>query len=331
MRVQQLRQPAPASSGPLATQDLAAPSPEPGEVLIEVATCGVCRTDLQLVEGDLEAHRLPITPGHQAVGTIREVGEGVEPSRIGERVGVAWLASACGACKFCAEGRENLCMYAAFTGWDRDGGYAECMLARSDCTHRLPPEFDEVEAAPLLCGGAIGLRSLRVAEVAAGSRLGLFGFGASATCVIQIANHWGCEVFVCTRSSQEQQRARTLGAAWAGGYEDEVPVELDAAITFAPVGSVMVDALSKLDRGGVVAVNAIHLDRVPEFGYELLWHERQIRSVANVTRRDVADLIDLAVEIPIKTSTEVFPLADANTALERLADGSIAGAAVLSI
>jgi len=311
--------------------DAADPEPAPGEVLVRVVACAVCRTDLQLCEGDLPARRLPITPGHQVVGTVAAVGTGVSGLAVGQRVGIAWIAATCGHCRFCTSGRENLCDAAQFTGWDRDGGFAELVTARADFVYRLPDEFDSIDAAPLLCGGAIGLRSLRVSGVERGGRLGLYGFGASATCVIQIARHWGCDVYVCTRSPRERQRAEALGAAWTGGYGDRPPVLLDAAITFAPAGSVVIDALAALDKGGVVAVNAIHLDRVPEFCYDLLWGERQIRSVANVTRADVGDLIDLAATIPIRTDVERFPLADANGALQRLAAGEIAGAAVLDV
>jgi propanol-preferring alcohol dehydrogenase len=290
----------------------------------------VCRTDLQLVAGDLAARRLPIVPGHQAIGRVRAVGAGVDGAVLGQRVGVAWIAGTDGTCRHCRAGRENLCEQATFTGWDRDGGFATELGARAEFVHPLPDGFADLDAAPLLCGGVIGYRSLRVAEVQPGSRLGLFGFGASATCVIQVATHWGCEVHVCTRSPAEQARARSLGAAWAGGYDTPPPSPLDAAITFAPSGDVVVAALRSVDRGGIVAVNAIHLDRVPTFPYELLWWERQLRSVANVTRDDVAEFLALAAEIPVRTHTEVFPLAAGNEALQRLLAGEIGGAAVLT-
>lgn len=313
------------------------PVPGPRDVLIDVTACAVCRTDLQIAEGDLRARRLPIVPGHQIVGRVAGHGVEVDPAAhpLGSRVGVAWIASTCGSCRFCRSGRENLCEHATFTGWDRDGGYAEQVVARADFTYPLPPGFDDVAAAPLLCGGTIGYRALRVTGLdladAAGARLGLYGFGASATCVIQLAVHAGIEVHVATRSVEEQERALALGATWAGGYAEPPPVPLDAAITFAPSGDVVVAALSALDRGGAVVVNAIHLDRMPEFDYEKLWWERAIRSVANVTRRDVVELLDLAARIPIVTRAERYPLADANAALRDLAAGSVRGAAVLDV
>lgn len=323
-----------STTGPLRARPQPELEPGAGEVLLEVSACAVCRTDLQLCEGDLAARRLPVVPGHQVVGRVASLGPGVVDAsdvREGDRVGVAWIAGTCGACAACRTGRENLCERATFTGWDRDGGFAPRMTARHDFVYRLPDGTSDVAAAPLLCGGVIGFRSLRVAGVSGGERLGLYGFGASATCVIQVARHWGCEVFVCTRSPGEQARALQLGAAWAGGYDERPPVELDAAITFAPSGDVVVAALGALARGGVVAVNAIHLDRIPEFPYELLWWERQLRSVANVTRADVADLLALAVEIPIATQVEVLGLEEANEALRRLAAGEVHGAAVLEV
>ena len=305
------------------------PAVSPDDVLIDVIVCAVCRTDLQLCEGDLPAQGLPIVPGHQVVGTVAEVGESVSGVDVGERVGVAWIASTCGTCRFCASGRENLCDDALFTGWHRSGGFAERMVARADFVHRLPSRFDSVTAAPLLCGGSIGLRALRVSGIEPGGRLGLYGFGASATCAIQIAVAWGCEVFVSTRSEAQQRRSLELGATWAGGYDQAPPVPLDAAVTFAPVGSVVVAALKALDKGGVVAVNAIHLDHIPEFDYDLLWWERQVRSVANVTRGDVAELIRLAADIPITTTVQEYSLDDANVALADLSSGDVTGAAVL--
>jgi alcohol dehydrogenase, propanol-preferring len=329
-----LDQPADISTHPLRRVTGRAASteaPGDGEVLVAVSACGVCRTDLQLCEGDVEPRALPIVPGHQIVGRIVDVGPDVSPRRVGERIGIAWLASTCGSCRFCRSGRENLCESSTFTGWDRDGGYASSVVARADFVVPLPDRFDDLDAAPLLCGGVIGYRALRVAGVESGMRLGLYGFGASATSVIQVATHWGCEVSVATRSVSEQRRARSLGAVWAGGYDEAPPHRLDAAITFAPVGSVVVSALAALDRGGIVAVNAIHLDEVPAFSYDLLWWERQIRSVANVTRQDIREFLDLAVTIPVRTRYDVFPLVDANQALERLKNGEVSGSAVLQV
>jgi propanol-preferring alcohol dehydrogenase len=331
---------APGPVGPtrrLSVVDEPDPIPAEGEVLVAVSACAVCRTDLQIVEGDLRPHRDSVVPGHQAVGRVAGHGPGVDAGALplGMRVGVAWTAGCCGTCRFCRTGRENLCPGLAFTGWDRDGGFATAMTARADFVHPLPDGFDDLAAAPLLCGGAIGYRSLRVAGIdpsaAGGTRLGLYGFGASATIVIQLAIRAGCEVHVVTRSPSEQHAARELGAAWAGSYGQVPPVPLDAAITFAPSGDVVVAALSAVDRGGIVAINAIHLDRIPEFDYERLWLERQLRSVANVTRDDVREFLALAAQIPIRTRTEVFPLARVEEALVRLKQGRVGGAAVLAM
>jgi alcohol dehydrogenase, propanol-preferring len=299
-------------------------------LLIRVAACAVCRTDLQLCEGDLPARLLPVVPGHQVVGRVEAVGTGVTGWTVGDRAGVAWLAGTCGACDKCRSGRENLCHRATFTGWDVDGGYATEMLARADFTFPIPDGFDDLAAAPLLCGGVIGYRSLKRAGIRPGGRLGLYGFGASALITMQIARHWGCRIFVATRSPDEQARARQLGAKWTGTYTDPMPEPLDAAITFAPSGDVVRAALRALDRGGRVAINAIHLDRLPQMPYEDLWWERELVSVANFTREDARELLELAARIPIRTSFETHPLADANLALERLKRGEVAGAAVLA-
>lgn len=327
---QLLSTPGPAASRPLAAVVRDELRPSPGEIAIDVIACGVCRTDLQLVEGDLQARRSPIVPGHQVVGRVRALGEGVERWAVGDRVGVGWLAGTCGTCDRCRSGEENLCERATFTGWDRDGGYAEVMTARADFSVPIPDAFDDVEAAPLLCGGVIGYRSLKVSGIQPGGRLGLYGFGASALLALQVARRWECEVYVATRSEIEQERARTMGAVWAGGYDDPPPTPLDAIVTFAPVGAVVVAALAALRPGGTVAINAIHLDEVPAFDYDLLWRERGLRSVANFTRRDAEEFLELAAEIPIRTTVEVHPLADANRALLRLAEGDVAGAAVLT-
>ena len=329
MRAMRLTHTAPAASRPLRRVDLPDPSPGAGEILLRVTACGVCRTDLQICEGELAAHRLPIVPGHQIVGRVEGLGSGVTGWQIGDRAGVAWLAGADGTCAHCLVGRENLCVAAEFTGWDRDGGYATQAVARADFALRLPKAFDDFDAAPLLCGGVIGYRSLKVSGIAPGQRLGLYGLGASATLAIQVARHWGCRVFVCTRSPAEKERARALGAEWAGDYDEKPPEPLDAAVTFAPAGNVVSAALRALDRGGVVAINAIHLDRLPEMAYADLWWERSLRSVSNFTRDDAREFLSLAATIPIRPERELHPLEDAGIALERLARGQVKGAAVL--
>jgi propanol-preferring alcohol dehydrogenase len=329
MRAMQLAQAAPSGTNPLHIVARDDPEPMAGELLIRVAACAVCRTDLQICEGDLEARRLPIVPGHQLVGAVVSVGPGVENWKTGDRVGVAWLSSADGTCPHCRAGHENLCERASFTGWDRDGGFATHAVARADFALRLPEGFADLDAAPLLCGGVIGYRSLKVSGIRPGQKLGLYGFGASATLAIQVARHWGCRVFVCTRSPAERERALALGAEWAGGYEQAPPERLEAAVTFAPAGSVVVAALRALDRGGTVAINAIHLDRVPEMSYADLWWERSLRSVSNFTREDAREFLDLAARIPVQVERELFSLEEANVALQRLAQGQIRGAAVL--
>jgi propanol-preferring alcohol dehydrogenase len=330
MRALELTAPAAAADGPLRLVERAAPGPGPGQLRLRLAACAVCRTDLQLAEGDIEARRLPIVPGHQAVGRVEAIGPDVEGWSVGDRAGAYWLFGTDGTCRFCASDRENLCEAAEFTGWDRDGGYAESMIVRADVAVRIPDGFDDLSAAPLLCGGVIGYRALRVSGIEPGGRLGLFGFGASASLCIQVARHWGCEVHVRVRSETERQRALELGAASVGDYPDRTP-PLDAAVTTAPVGEVVLAALRSVDRGGVVAVNAIHLDRIPAFPYAWLWWERQLRSVANVTRRDASEFMELAAAIPIRTTTDLYPLEAANDALVALKEGRVRGAAVLTM
>jgi propanol-preferring alcohol dehydrogenase len=325
----QVRQPGSLDETPLVLSDVPAPTPAADELLLRVGACAVCRTDLQIATGDVEPHRSPVIPGHQAVGRVEVVGSDVEGWQAGDRAGVGWLASTCGECDACRSGRENLCPSARFTGWDRDGGFAEWLTVRADFALRLPEEPTAVDLAPLLCGGVIGYRALKIAGVRPGSRVGLYGFGASALLTIQVARFWGCEVYAVTRNPKERERALSLGAAWAGGYDETPPKPLDAAITFAPVGSVVVAALRALDRGATVAINAIHLDEMPAFPYDLLWWERSIRSVANYTRADAREFLDLAVRIPITTEPDPLPLADGLDALRRLAAGRIDGAAVL--
>ena len=329
MRALVLDQPGSIETAPLRLRTIADPVPGPDELLLRVTACTVCRTDLQITSGDVTARRLPVVPGHQAVGTVEAVGAVVEGWGLGDRAGVTWLAGFDGTCRFCRSGRENLCPAATFTGWDRDGGFAEQMTVRADVAVRLPAGMDDLAAAPLLCGGVIGFRALRLSGIRPGGRLGLYGFGASALQAIQVARHWGCEVHVASRSHADLDRASAFGAASVGGYDDPPPAPLDAAITFAPVGTVVIAALRALDRGGTVVVNAIHLDGIPAFDYDDLWWERSIRSVANVTRADATEYLELAATIPIRTEIEVYPLAEGNTALGRLERGEIAGAAVL--
>lgn len=321
--------PRPIAEHPLALVAAEPRDPKRGELVLRVQACAVCRTDLQIVEGDLAARRLPIVPGHQIVGTVEAVGEGVTSWRVGDRAGMGWLAWACGECVHCARGRENLCERARFTGWDVDGGYGTHAVVDAAFAFPMPDDVDPIELAPLLCGGVIGYRSLGRSGVRPGERLGLYGFGASALLTLQIARHWGCRVFVATRSVAEQERAMAMGAEWAGPYDARPPEPLDAAITFAPTGDVVVAALAATARGGTVAVNAIHLDRVPQFSYDLLWLERNLVSVANYTRKDAKELLALAAEIPLRTRFDRFSLEDANVALERLRAGKIGGSAVL--
>jgi propanol-preferring alcohol dehydrogenase len=331
MDAQLLRDPHPIGEQPLQLVELTDPVTAPDEILLDVSACGVCRTDLQQTEGDVAPRLLPVIPGHQVVGTVAAVGEDVEDWLVGDRAGVGWLAGACGRCRFCRQGLENLCEAARFTGWDRHGGYATRMTAQSDYAFHLPASAADLDLAPLLCGGVIGYRALKVSGIQPGGRLGLYGFGASALLSLQVALHWGCEVFVVTRSEDERARARAMGAAWAGTYDETPPTSLDAAVTFAPVGSVVVKALSSLERGGIVAVNAIHLDEIPAFNYDDLWWERQIRSVANFTRTDAREFLALAVEVPVRTTVERYPFAEANRALADLKAGRVGGAAVLEM
>jgi len=313
---------------PLQIEDIPRPQPAAGEVLLRVRACGVCRTDLHIVDGELPPKRQPIIPGHQIVGTIEE-GATRELPR-GTRVGVSWMGGIDGTCAYCRRGLENLCDAPVFTGYTVNGGYAEYAVARGDFVYPLPAELDDLHAAPLLCAGIIGFRSLRVAGVERGERVGLFGFGASAHLAIAVLHSWDCEVYVSTRGASHRALAASLGAKWVGGETEKPPVELDRAITFAPSGDVVVAALSSLRKGGVVAINAIHLDRVPQFDYDrLLWGERQIRSVANMTRDDARDFLRIAAEINLRPKVTVFPLEHANDALAAVRNDAIDGAAVI--
>jgi alcohol dehydrogenase, propanol-preferring len=309
----------------------AAPRPAPGpkEILIRVRACGVCRTDLHIVDGELEHPKLPLVPGHEIVGEVAETGAEVRGRQVGDRVGVPWLGRTCGVCPYCRSGRENLCDQPQFTGYDRDGGYAEWVVADARYSFPIPDRFADVEAAPLLCSGLIGYRALTLAGAA--PRVGLYGFGASAHLIAQVAHHRGQKVFAFTRpgDARGQAFARSVGADWAGGSDEPPPEPLDAALIFAPVGALVPVALRATAKGGTVVCAGIHMSDLPSFPYELLWEERSVRSVANLTRRDGEEFLPLAAEIPIRTTTTRFPLAEANAALDALRSGRIEGAAVL--
>jgi propanol-preferring alcohol dehydrogenase len=333
MRAQQLSAPGPVSPTSLSLVDTPRPNPTPGSnsLFLRVRACGVCHTDLHLVEGDLPPRKLPLIPGHQVVAVVEQVGESVTRFKAGERVGVPWMHATCGQCEFCLRGEENLCDRARFTGWDVDGGYAEYMLASEDFVVPIPEVFTDEQAAPLLCAGLIGYRSLRQADLQPGERLGLFGFGASAHIAIQVARYWGCPVSVFTRSAEHQALARTLGAEWVGTAEQTPPRPLDRAVIFAPVGRLVPVALRHLRKGGTLAINAIHMSAIPEMPYHLLYHERTVRSAANLTRQAAREFMALAAQIPVRTETQAFPLEDANRALLMLKRSALKGAAVLVI
>ena len=313
---------------PLHIEEIPQPQPTADQVLLRVRACGVCRTDLHIVDGELPQRKQALIPGHQIVGDVADGATAELP--LGTRVGVSWIGGVDGTCPYCRRGLENLCDAPVFTGYMVDGGYAEYALARRDFVHPLPSELDDLHAAPLLCAGIIGFRSLRVAGVTPGDRVGLFGFGASAHLAIAVLRSWNCEVYVSTRGASHRQLAASLGAAWVGGETDKPPVELDRAVTFAPSGDVVIAALASLRKGGVVAINAIHLDRIPEFDYDrLLWGERQLRSVANMTRSDARDFLKLAAEIQLQPKVTVFSLDQANDALVGVKNDAIDGAAVI--
>ena len=328
MKAAVLSSPQEISKQPLRIEEVPKPKPEPSQVLLRVQACGVCRTDLHIVEGELPVQRQRVIPGHQIVG---EIVEGDLPEiPLGTRVGVSWLGGIDGTCWYCKHGFENLCDSPTFTGYTVNGGYAEYAVARADFVFPLPAALDDLHAAPLLCAGIIGYRSLRVAGVQSGERVGLFGFGASAHLAIAVLRAWKCDVYVSTRGASHRKLAESLGATWVGTERDKPPVALDRAITFAPSGDVVVAALASLRKGGVVAINAIHLDRIPEFDYDrLLWGERQLRSVANMTRADARDFLQTAAEINLRPKVTTFPLNQANEALAALKRDSIDGAAVI--
>lgn len=311
-------------------EERADPEPGPGEVRVRVSACACCRTDLHVVEGDLELPRLPIVPGHQVVGRVDAVGGGCTRLRAGERVGVAWLHRADGTCRFCVRGEENLCEAAEFTGWTVDGGYADAVLVPEDFAVLLPEDMPDLDAAPLLCAGVIGYRALRRADVEPGERVALIGFGASAHLALQVLQYWGCETVVMTRGERHRELARELGASWVGETYDNRP-ECDRAVVFAPAGELVPVALRAVRPGGTVALAGIHMTTIPPVDYQLLWRERSLRSVANMTRADAEEFMALAAEAGVRTSFVTFPLEDANDALAAIASDAIRGAAVLEL
>lgn len=328
MKAASLLFPRPISERPLLVGNVEEPQLKPGQVKLRVRACGVCRTDLHIVEGELPAKQPRVIPGHQIVGEVVDGATSDLP--VGSRVGVSWLGGTDGTCPYCRKGMENLCDSPTFTGYTVDGGYAESAVTRADFVFPLPDTLDDLHAAPLLCAGIIGFRSLRVAGVQRGERVGLFGFGASAHLAIAVLQAWNCEVYVSTRGKSHRDLAASLGAAWVGSETQKPPAELDRAVTFAPSGDVVVAALASLRKGGVVAINAIHLDRMPQFDYDrLLWGERQLRSVTNMTREDARDFLALAAQIDLQPKVTVFPLDQANEALMAVKNDSVDGAAVI--
>jgi propanol-preferring alcohol dehydrogenase len=316
---------------PLEFAEVETPTPRANEIRVRVRACGVCHTDLHTVEGEIALPKLPIIPGHQVVGVVDQVGQGATRFRVGERVGIPWLNWTDGVCAYCERGQENLCESARFTGQHVDGGYAEYTIVNENFAYKIPDVFADAQAAPLLCGGVIGYRALRLCEVQRGERLGLYGFGSSAHIVIQIARHWQCEVYVFTRSEEHRALARQLGAAWTGGAQDTPPQMLDRAIIFAPVGSLVLDALRVMRKGGTVAHAGVYSTPIPQMEYNLLYYERVVRSVANSTRRDAEEWLHVAAEIPVRTEIEMFPLREANRVLQMLKASRIKGSAVLQI
>jgi len=326
-----LSAPAAIETKPLKYADVAVPQPKSGEVLVRVRSCGVCRTDLHVIEGELPPRKSPVIPGHQVVGVIEKRGEGTKRFAVGGRVGIAWLHQTDGTCDYCRSGAENLCDHPTFTGYSVDGGYAEYVVAPEAFMYAIPDGFPDEQAAPLLCAGIIGFRSLRLSGIKAGGRLGFYGFGAAAHVAIQVALHWGAEVYASTRDARHQKLALELGATWAGGTFDEPPKKLDAAIVFAPAGEIVPAALKALKKGAVLVLGGIHMSPIPSFNYDLLYQERVIRSVANNTRQDGEDFLRVAAEIPIRTHVQMYPLAEANRALNALKNDAIPGAAVLRV
>jgi propanol-preferring alcohol dehydrogenase len=327
-----LRQQAPIDTRPLRDEQVPEPVLGPTDIAVEVEACGICRTDLHVVEGDLPPQKLPVIPGHQVVGRVVDRGAAARRFELGDRVGIAWLRSTDGTCRYCTGGSENLCPHARFTRYMADGGYAQFAAVREDFAYPIPAGVEPLHAAPLLCAGIIGYRALKRTDIAPGGRLGIFGFGASAHVTIQVARHWGCEIYVSTRGERHRALAREMGATWVGDTAELPPVKLDGAIIFAPAGELVPPALSALDRGGTLALAGIYMSRIPPLDYEEhLFYERSVRSVTANTREDGIELLQLAAGIPIRTETETFSLEDANEALYRLQHDEIRGAGVLLV
>ena len=330
MRAMILTEPAKIETNPLVLRELPIPEPGHGEILVKVEVCGICRTDLHVVEGELPQRRANIVPGHQIVGIVQKCGAGTRRFKPGDRVGIAWLRFTCGKCRYCRAGNENLCPQARFTGYDENGGYAEFATVLEDFAYRLPETLDPITAAPLLCAGIIGYRALRRAQVKPACRLGLFGFGSSASIAIQVAKHWGCEVYVMTRDQRHRSLASEMGADWVGDADSRPPELLDSAILFAPVGTLVPPALELLDRGGTLALAGIYLTDIPPLNYQKhLFDEKHLTSVTANTRQDGEELLKLAAEIPLRPRTTAFALTDANRALQMLKHDAISGSGVL--
>jgi propanol-preferring alcohol dehydrogenase len=331
MRAMQLDEPLPAEQSPLHLRDVPTPLPGAGQVRVKVRCCGLCHTDLHTIEGDLPLPKLPLVPGHQIVGIIDACAGDVHSLKEGDRVGIPWLHQTDGSCQYCRQGFENLCDNARFTGYHVDGGYAEYAIVSEDFAHPLPTTFSDENVAPLLCAGIVGYRSYRLSGIRPRQRLGLFGFGASAHLVLQLARHQGCEVYVYTRAVAHRQLAKRLGAAWVGAAEDAAPEKLDAAIIFAPAGTLVPAALKTLRKGGTLTLAGITMSPIPQMDYSLLYHERMIRSVANSTRQDCREFLELAAEAGLKTEIKTYSLEDANQALQDLKHSRIEGAGVLRV
>ena len=326
-----LRTPGRIENNPLEFIEAPQPAPGNGQVLVRIHVCGVCRTDLHVVEGELPPKKSPVIPGHQVVGTVEQAGPGTERFKTGARVGIAWLHKVDGTCEYCRRGEENLCDAPLFTGYSVDGGYAEWIVAPEDFVYPIPEKLADEHAAPLLCAGIIGYRCLKLAEVKRGAKLGFYGFGAAAHVAIQVANYWGVSVYAASRDARHQKLAVELGAKWAGATTEPPPSQLDAAIVFAPAGEIVPAALKALRKGGRLILGGIHMSDIPSVPYELLYQERMVRSVANNTRRDGEEFLRLAAEIPVRTHIQVYPLSEANRALNALKNDAIPGAAVLQV